>query len=110
MQAAQQSRRGIIPTVETAVSLEAAAEKASKLESSVVFYECGGEPPASVIKPDAKEIGMFIGSEGGFAPEEIELLRSKGAGVATLGKRILRAETAPIAALSVIMFITGNLG
>ena len=110
LQAAQQSRRGIIPTVETAVSLEAAAEKASKLESSVVFYECGGEPPASVIKPDAKEIGMFIGSEGGFAPEEIELLRSKGAGVATLGKRILRAETAPIAALSVIMFITGNLG
>ncbi|MCQ4021596.1 MULTISPECIES: 16S rRNA (uracil(1498)-N(3))-methyltransferase [unclassified Ruminococcus] len=110
LQAAQQSRRGIISTVESAVSLETAAEKAASLQRSIVFYECGGESPSSVISPDLNEIGIFIGSEGGFAPEEIELLKSKGMGVATLGNRILRAETAPIAALSVIMYITGNLG
>lgn len=110
LQAAQQSRRGIIPTVEAALSFEKAAEEAAKLECSVVFYECGGESVSKIISPKVKETGMFIGSEGGFAPEEIELLKSKGAGVATLGKRILRAETAPLAALSVIMFITGNLG
>lgn len=110
LQAAQQSRRGIIPTVEAAVSFDKAAEEAARLERSVVFYECGGESVSKIISPEVKETGMFIGSEGGFAPEEIEVLKSKGAGVATLGKRILRAETAPLAALSVIMFITGNLG
>lgn len=110
LQAAQQSRRGIIPVVEQAVSIKEAAEMASKLEGCVVFYECGGESPSSAINADVKQLGMFIGSEGGFAPEEIEMLKQNGAAVATLGKRILRAETAPVAALSVIMYITGNLG
>lgn len=110
LQAAQQSRRGIIPVVEQAVSIRQAADMASKLESSIVFYEMGGESPSEIIKSGAKEIGMFIGSEGGFAPEEIEMLKQNGAAAATLGKRILRAETAPVAALSVIMYITGNLG
>lgn len=110
LQAAQQSRRGIIPTVEDTVSMKKAAEMAQELESSVVFYECGGESPSKAIKCNTKEIGMFIGSEGGFAPEEIEMIQESGASVATLGKRILRAETAPIASMSVIMYITGNLG
>jgi 16S rRNA (uracil1498-N3)-methyltransferase len=53
---------------------------------------------------------MFIGSEGGFEEAEAQLVLSNGATAATLGKRILRAETAPLAALSVIMYQTDNFG
>ncbi len=110
LQAAQQSRRCIIPVVEDITTIKNAAEIAAGLEGSIVFYECGGQSPSELVKLNASEIGIFIGSEGGFAPEEIEMLNGLGIEAATLGKRILRAETAPIAALSVIMYITGNLG
>ncbi len=50
-----------------------------------------------------------IGPEGGFDPGEVEALRALGAKVATLGPRILRCETAPIAALSALMTLTGNM-
>lgn len=110
LSAAEQSRRGMIPTVDKAVSFETAVKLASELENTVVFYECGGESLGKVLSPDTKEIGVFIGSEGGFAPEEIEALKKCGAKVATLGRRILRAETAPVAATAIIMYITGNMG
>lgn len=110
LSAAEQSRRGMIPTVEKAVSFDEAVKMASELENKVVFYECGGESLGKVLSPDTKELGVFIGSEGGFAPEEIETLKENGAEVATLGKRILRAETAPVAATAIIMYITGNMG
>ena len=51
---------------------------------------------------------MFIGSEGGFEESEAELAVQSGAVAATLGRRILRAETAPLAALSIIMYQTDN--
>ena len=53
---------------------------------------------------------MFIGSEGGFEEQEVQSVIEKGGNAATLGKRVLRAETAPLTALSVIMYETGNLG
>ncbi|MFR1480961.1 MAG: RsmE family RNA methyltransferase [Hydrogeniiclostridium mannosilyticum] len=53
--------------------------------------------------------GGFIGPEGGFEPGEVALARHAGAACATLGPRILRTETAPIAALAAIMQATGNL-
>lgn len=51
---------------------------------------------------------MFIGSEGGFEQSEVDKIIANGGSPATLGKRILRAETAPLAALSIIMFQTDN--
>ena len=54
-------------------------------------------------------LSIVIGPEGGFAEEEIAALRSAGAAVATLGPRILRCETAPLAALTLLMHLTGNL-
>ena len=48
-------------------------------------------------------------SEGGFEQSEVDMIVNSGGTSATLGKRILRAETAPLAALSIIMFQTGNL-
>ena len=54
-------------------------------------------------------VDIFIGSEGGFEASEAELARSCGINLATLGKRILRCETAPVAAISVLMNVTGNM-
>lgn len=108
LQAAMQSRRGIIPEVCQCVSLKQAAELTGENDKTVFFYELGGDSVKSILADKPKTIGMFIGSEGGFEESEAELVLSNGAVAATLGKRILRAETAPLAALSVIMYQTDN--
>ena len=107
-EAAQQSRRGIIPLIEPAVNFKQAVQMCEQNELNIIFYELGGDSVKKLIIGKPKSIGMFIGSEGGFEENEIELIKRKGASAATLGKRILRAETAPLAALSVIMYETGN--
>lgn len=107
--AAQQSRRGIVPKVKPMLTLKEAAEKAKENDLSIVFYEGGGESLSSLLKDKPESVSIFIGCEGGFEESEIELLKSLGTKAATLGKRILRAETAPLAALSAIMFFTENM-
>ena len=107
-EAAQQSRRGIIPKVDAAVSFKEAAKLCAQNEQNIIFYELGGESVKTLIKNKPESIGIFIGSEGGFEQAEVDLAAQSGAKAATLGKRILRAETAPLAALSVIMYETGN--
>ncbi len=108
LQAAMQSRRGIIPEVCSCVSFKQAAELTVQNDKTVFFYEMGGESVKNILNDKPKSIGMFIGSEGGFEPQEVELAAKNGGCTATLGKRILRAETAPLAALSIIMYQTDN--
>ena len=101
------------PSVE--VTLFAALTKGDKLETviqksvAIFFFEGGGKSLKEILSSPAKKIAIFTGPEGGFEEREVELLAENGALVATLGKRILRAETAPIVALAAIMFETGNL-
>lgn len=113
LQAAMQSRRGIIPKVVPIMTLSQAAKRAGTA-TSIVCYELGGKPLGDLIKKNKdgnfSDISLFIGSEGGFDQSEIEEIVNNNGSAATLGNRILRAETAPLAALSVIMYITGNLG
>ncbi len=109
LQAAMQSRRGIIPEVRPVTDLKNAAKELSEYDKVILFYEGGGEPLRKLITENDKKIAVFIGPEGGFGEDEVSFLKENGALVSTLGKRILRAETAPIAALAVIMFHTGNL-
>ncbi len=106
--AAEQSGRGIVPEVAEPMSF-AAALKEMERENAVVFYEGGGEPLSALVSEETRQVSLVIGPEGGFEAEEIERLRSVGAAVATLGKRILRCETAPLVALSVVMQLTGNM-
>ncbi|HHZ06661.1 MAG TPA: 16S rRNA (uracil(1498)-N(3))-methyltransferase [Clostridiales bacterium] len=108
LQAAQQSRRGIVPIVKPMLSFNNAVSNSKKNECTIVFYECGGQPIGKVVPPKCRSLSMFIGSEGGFEEVEINQITSNGGKTATLGKRILRAETAPLAALSVIMYVTQN--
>ena len=109
LQAAMQSRRGIVPNIKPLTELKTAAGELGKYDKVILFYEGGGQPLRELIMPEDKTIAVFIGPEGGFEEREVELLCSSGARTATLGKRILRAETAPIAAAAAIMFHTGNL-
>ena len=107
--AAQQSGRGIIPAVAPLHTLEQAAERMRSLDVPLVLYEGEGGISFSEVAADRKTYGLCIGSEGGFDPAEIDLLTQNGVQAVWLGKRILRCETAPLTALSVLMFRTGNL-
>lgn len=108
-QAAMQSHRNIVPKIEAVCSIKQAAEKLTDFDTAILFYEGGGKPLTKVIIGGEKSIAVFTGPEGGFAESEVSLLTQNGAVCTTLGKRILRAETAPLAALSIIMFHTGNM-
>ena len=107
-QAAMQSRRGIIPKITELMNFAEAVKYSRTLSKSLLFYEGGGESVKSLVNTADTSVGIFIGSEGGFSNEEVSVFKDNGGHTATLGKRILRAETAPLAALSVIMFQTGN--
>lgn len=108
LEAAQQSGRGIVPKIENMKTLrQAIAEDESDVK--IVFYEGGGEKLADIVKPDTESVSVFIGPEGGFEQEEVEQIEDSGGVRATLGKRILRTQTAPVAALTAIMLLTGNL-
>ena len=107
--AASQSRRGVIPRVNPCISLRDIPKAAENCGKAIVFYECGGEKLTQLIGGDETHIALITGAEGGFEQEEIDFLRDHGVAVATLGRRILRAQTAPIAALCAAMLLTGNL-
>ena len=108
-QAAMQSRRGIIPEVRPLTDLKSALGNIPSYDKAILFYEGGGQPLRQLISKIDKKIAVFIGPEGGFEESEVNALQNAGAVTATLGKRILRAETAPLTALSAIMLLTGNL-
>lgn len=108
LQAAMQSRRGIVPEVGECVSFSKAAELSKENDKTIIFYEMGGESVKNILTETPKSIGIFIGSEGGFEQDEVDKIAENGGKTATLGRRILRCETAPLAALSIIMYQTGN--
>lgn len=108
-QAAMQSRRAIIPEVAPMTELRKAAMMLGDYDAAILFYEGGGRTIRELVVPVVRKIAIFTGPEGGFDEREVELLCEHGAQRATLGKRILRAETAPLAAIAAIMFHTGNL-
>lgn len=108
LEAAQQSGRGIIPEIQKMTTLQAAVENDSS-SLKILFYEGGGERLKDIIPEDADSVSIYIGPEGGFEKEEVEYLKEKGAVIASLGPRILRTQTAPVAAVTAIMLLTDNI-
>jgi len=108
-EAAKQSGRGTVPQVRPMVSYHEALKMAENTECPILFYEGGGERLNLLVSEQTKEISIFVGSEGGFEKDEVEKAEAIGVKTATLGKRILRCETAPLAALAVLMNLTGDL-
>ena len=108
-EAAKQSGRGVIPEVAAMADFKAAVKQAAQQGEILLFYEGGGEGIARLVGPETKTISVFIGPEGGFEASEVAFAQQFSAKAATLGPRILRTETAPIAALAAIMLASGNM-
>lgn len=106
--AAKQAKRTVIPRVREPVGWEKALIEAQKLPVVLVPYE--NERGLSATReriraiPEGADIGVMIGPEGGFAGEEIAAAREKGMHLISLGRRILRTETAGPAVLSMLIY------
>lgn len=108
-EASKQCGSGKIPLIGQLTDFKKAVSEYSKIGLGILFYEQGGKSLSELPINNTAKIGIFIGSEGGFEAEEAEFAQKNGIEPATLGKRILRCETAPIAALSIILNLTGNI-
>lgn len=108
--AAEQSGRGIIPEVLTLGSYAQALEHARQADKAILFYE---HEQATTLRMALKDgaytsVSILTGPEGGLSEDEVEKARAAGLQVCTLGSRILRCETAPLCALSAIMYDAGE--
>lgn len=106
--AAKQSKRAIIPEISEPISFKKALEMAQEMEVKLIPYELaeGMEKTRELIEGirPGQEIAVFIGPEGGFEESEIAAAAEKGIEPITLGKRILRTETAPLTVLSWLVY------
>ncbi len=109
-EAAKQSGRGVLPKVGELLTYKNAVAEMVKAETPIFFFEHAEYPLSEIMeKRTGGTISMMVGSEGGFSDEEAEYAKEKGALIASLGPRILRCETAPVAALSAIMYAAGEM-
>ena len=104
--AAKQCGRGIIPDVLPTVSFAEAIEQMKQYDLALMPYECEEENGLKKVlqSSDYKTISIFIGPEGGFDLKEVEAAIDAGVKTVTLGKRILRTETAASAVLPIILY------
>lgn len=106
--AAKQSKRIMIPEITNLMSFREAVAYAAQFDLNLLPYECAKGMEESRERIDSAEpgmeIGIFIGPEGGFEDEEVELAKKAGVKPISLGRRILRTETAGLCILSVLMF------
>jgi len=107
-EAAKQAGRGLIPAVELPLDIKDLPARFDQFDLVLFFYEGGGQSLRTLVK-DQKRIALITGAEGGFSPEEAEKLIAAGAVPVGLGPRILRCETAPVAALAAVMTLAGQL-
>ncbi len=108
--AAEQSRRGRIPQVLVLNSYQEALKRAAQAELAVCFYENEEQLTfrrAIEAKP-FRSAAILTGPEGGFEESEIKQAQAAGLKICTLGRRILRCETAPLCALAALMYACGE--
>ena len=108
--AAEQSGRGRIPKVRCLNSFKEALQEAAQADKPLMFYE---NEQAVTLKMALSEgaystVSLLTGPEGGLEEKEVDQAREAGLQVCTLGKRILRCETAPLCALSAVMYDAGE--
>lgn len=105
---AKQSGRNVIPKVKSVMGYKEAMQYANTLDVILIPYELaeGMNETRQVIEAirPGQSVGIFIGPEGGFETAEVEYAVAQGAKVITLGKRILRTETAGLTTLSILMY------
>ena len=107
--AAKQSGRMLVPQIHELMTFQEALQMAKTLDINVIPYECakgmnGTREIFGSIKP-GMSVGIFIGPEGGFEESEVDKAKEAGVHPVTLGKRILRTETAGLTTLSILMYL-----
>ena len=109
-EAAKQSGRGKLPEVGEMLTFKNAVLKMCEAETPIFFFEHAEYPLRERLeKREGGTMSMMGGSEGGFSDEEAAFAAEHGVLIASLGPRILRCETAPVAALSAIMYAAGEM-
>ena len=78
-------------------------------QRAFLFYENSTSSFRKELEQGVNSVSIMVGAEGGFEEEEVQKALDLGIASLSLGKRILRCETAPLAALSIIMYETGNM-
>lgn len=107
--AAEQSGRGRIPEVIVLPSYQEALSRAAHADLSIFFYENEqAHTLTEALHAKYSSISLMTGPEGGFSVEESQQAADAGLQICTLGTRILRCETAPLCALSAVMFASGE--
>ena len=108
--AAEQSGRGRVPQVLTVGSYKEALQRAAQADKTLMFYENEQAVTLKMALSSGgyRSVSLLTGPEGGLEEREVEQAREAGLQVCTLGKRILRCETAPLCALSAVMYDAGE--
>ena len=110
-EAAKQSKRGIVPAVTESMSFKEAVKLAAEADLAIIPYEEETEVSLkkALLGKSPKTVSIMIGPEGGFEKDEILLAKEHGITSVTLGKRILRTETAPIAVSAAVLYELGEM-
>ena len=108
--AAERSGRGCVPQVVTLGSYSEALKRAAQADKAILFYE---NERATTLRMaletgEYRTVSLLTGPEGGLEEKEVAQAQNAGLQVCTLGRRILRCETAPLCALSAVMYASGE--
>ena len=109
LEAAKQCGRGRIPQVLPMLDFADAIKAMKEDQRAFLFYENSTSSFRKELEQGVNSVSIMVGAEGGFEEEEVQKALDLGIASLSLGKRILRCETAPLAALSIIMYETGNM-
>lgn len=113
-EAAKQCGRGRIPEVAELTTFEGLFDRLEGINTALLYERARDYSLRDFLRTavwhNVSALAVVTGSEGGFSPEEAEYASAHGAVQVTLGKRILRCETAPIAAAAAAMYESGGLG
>lgn len=105
--AAKQCKRNVIPKIEKSININQLCCELKNYDLVILAYENEENITIKTVlkeNKNAKNIAVIVGPEGGLSADEVLMLKDEGAKVVSLGSRILRTETAPIAALSMILY------
>jgi len=111
-EAVKQCRRGRIPELSPVGRLEDVLRESAGFDTRIMFWEGARHPLPVTVDSDsggARQVLLIVGPEGGFADEEAAAAEQAGFQLATLGPRILRAETATVAASTLVQHLYGDL-
>lgn len=108
--AAEQSGRGRIPEIKVLPSFKEALQRAAEADMPIMFYE---NEHATTLRmalecKSFNTVSLLSGPEGGLEDKEVEMAKEAGLKICTLGRRILRCETAPLCGLSAVMYASGE--